>query len=81
MGLTGGSGITTLVCDYGGVLTNPLLETYQAFADRTGIPIAIVIGSQEHAEGMVTLQDLRKHEDNKTKVPRAEVVERLRALL
>jgi len=51
------------------------------YADRTGIPIAIVIGSQEHAEGMVTLQDLRKHEDNKTKVPRAEVVSRLRALL
>jgi len=51
------------------------------YADRSGIPVAIVIGSQEHAEGVVTLQDLRLHENNKTKVPRAGVVAGVQALL
>lgn len=32
-------GVTTLVCDYGGVLTNPLAETYAAFSDHSGIPV------------------------------------------
>ncbi|MFC8227524.1 HAD family hydrolase [Streptomyces sp. NPDC057287] len=31
--------ITTLVCDYGGVLTNPLAETFAVFSDSTGIPV------------------------------------------
>lgn len=31
--------VTTLVCDYGGVLTNPLAETYAVFSDSTGIPV------------------------------------------
>ncbi len=50
------------------------------YADRAGIPFALVIGSQEHAEGVVTLQDLRVHENNKTKVARAEIVARVKAL-
>ncbi|MGH6656426.1 MAG: HAD family hydrolase, partial [Actinocrinis sp.] len=28
-----------VVCDYGGVLTNPLLETYGSFADRFGLTL------------------------------------------
>jgi len=31
--------ITTVVCDYGGVLTNPLAETFAAFADAAGVPV------------------------------------------
>ncbi|MEP6861653.1 MAG: HisS family protein, partial [Deltaproteobacteria bacterium] len=50
------------------------------YADRTGIPFALVIGSQEHAEGVVTLQDLRVHENNKTKIARAEIVARLKTI-
>ncbi|WP_243740758.1 HAD family phosphatase [Streptomyces sp. 8K308] len=61
MGLTGRSGITTLVCDYGGVLTNPLLETYQAFADRTGIPletIAAAFAAATRRHGATPMGDL-----------------------
>lgn len=35
--------ITTLVVDYGGVLTNPLGETYQLFASRVGIPLETIV--------------------------------------
>ncbi|MBO1334257.1 HAD family phosphatase [Streptomyces sp. VRA16 Mangrove soil] len=28
-----------IVCDYGGVLTNPLQETFAAFADTVGVPL------------------------------------------
>ncbi|MDT0302380.1 HAD family hydrolase [Streptomonospora wellingtoniae] len=31
-------GIEAVICDYGGVLTNPLAETYTALADKVGIP-------------------------------------------
>ena len=37
--------IDTVVVDYGGVLTNPLLETYAAFAQRTGIPVPALVGA------------------------------------
>ncbi|WP_461033121.1 HAD family hydrolase [Streptomyces mayteni] len=53
--------ITTLVCDYGGVLTNPLLETYQAFADRTGIPletIATAFAAATRRYGVTPMADL-----------------------
>ncbi|MDQ1050293.1 HAD family phosphatase [Streptomyces sp. V4I2] len=32
--------ITTVVVDYGGVLTNPLEETFAAFASAVGVPVA-----------------------------------------
>ncbi|MFJ1748731.1 HAD family hydrolase [Streptomyces sp. NPDC088116] len=31
--------ITTVVVDYGGVMTNPLDETFAAFADAVGVPV------------------------------------------
>ncbi|MFI5846101.1 HAD family hydrolase [Catenuloplanes sp. NPDC051500] len=37
--------IDVLVVDYGGVLTNPLMETYGAFAKRTGIPVPALVGA------------------------------------
>ncbi|MEU4476018.1 HAD family phosphatase [Micromonospora sp. NPDC023888] len=39
MGVNQPDGIDTIVVDYGGVLTNPLRETYAAFAARVGIGI------------------------------------------
>ena len=54
------------------------------FADRSGIPIAIIMGSREHEAGVVTLKDLRVTDmavNNQTEVPRGEVVARLRTLL
>ncbi|WP_129838230.1 HAD family phosphatase [Streptomyces sp. RFCAC02] len=35
--------IDTLVVDYGGVLTNPLGETYQLFANRVGVPLETIV--------------------------------------
>jgi putative hydrolase of the HAD superfamily len=32
-----GSGIEAIVCDFGGVLTTPLIESFMAFQDETGI--------------------------------------------
>ncbi|HET9988884.1 MAG TPA: HisS family protein, partial [Kofleriaceae bacterium] len=51
------------------------------YADHAGIPFALVIGSQEHAERVVTLQELRAHEKTKTKVPRGEIVARVKAMV
>jgi len=36
------TGITTVVCDYGGVLTNPLIETYTAFAQTSGLGLEVI---------------------------------------
>ncbi|GLF96722.1 HAD family hydrolase [Streptomyces yaizuensis] len=47
--LTAGPPITTLVCDYGGVLTNPLAETYAIFSDSTGIPVEDLRGAFDRA--------------------------------
>jgi histidyl-tRNA synthetase len=54
------------------------------YADRSGIPIAIVLGSRERDAGVVKLKDLRNTDasaNNESEVPRADVVARLRALL
>ena len=54
------------------------------YADRSGIPIAIVMGSREREAGIVKFKDLRNTDmtaNNETEVPRGEVVARLRALL
>jgi histidyl-tRNA synthetase len=54
------------------------------FADRSGIPIAIIVGSRELETGVVTLKDLRITDmkvNNQTEVPRGEVVARLRTLV
>ena len=48
------------------------------YADRAGIRFAVVMGSDEKAEGMVTVKDLATGEQ--TRVPRAETVAHLVAL-
>ncbi|MDT0307367.1 HAD family phosphatase [Streptomyces sp. DSM 44917] len=56
-----GAPITTLVVDYGGVLTNPLLETYQSFAEDTGIPletIAAAFAAATERHGATPMADL-----------------------
>ncbi len=37
--------LDTVVVDYGGVLTNPLLETFGAFVERVGMDMATVAGA------------------------------------
>jgi histidyl-tRNA synthetase len=54
------------------------------YADHSGIPIAVIMGSREREAGVVTLKDLRVTDmtvNNQTEVPRGEVVARLRTLL
>ena len=48
------------------------------YADRAGIRFAVVMGSDEKAEGMVTVKDLATGEQ--TRVPRTEAVARLLVL-
>ncbi|MFC3346800.1 HAD family hydrolase [Streptomyces echinoruber] len=53
--------VTTLVCDYGGVLTNPLAETYLAFSDHTGIPLdelQAAFGRAAHRYGVSPMAEL-----------------------
>jgi len=54
------------------------------YADRGGIPIALIVGSQEHAAGAVKIKDLRVVDTsicNERQVPRSEVVSAVLALL
>jgi histidyl-tRNA synthetase len=48
------------------------------YADRAGIPYAVVMGSDEMAEGVVTVKDLRT--GTQERIPRGEVAARLRGL-
>ncbi|HEY57304.1 MAG TPA: histidine--tRNA ligase [Anaerolineae bacterium] len=49
------------------------------FADRLGMKVALVLGPDELAQGVVTVKDLRTGEQ--VAVPRAEVAQRVQALL
>ncbi len=49
------------------------------YADRQGIPIAVIAGPDERAAGVVTIKDLRSREQQQ--VQRSELTQRLRALL
>ncbi|MEO8844098.1 MAG: histidine--tRNA ligase [Kofleriaceae bacterium] len=56
------------------------------YADASGVPLTVLIGSQEHAAGTAKIKDLRITEfttksDNETIVPRGELVARLLAML
>ncbi|MEO6771613.1 MAG: histidine--tRNA ligase [Kofleriaceae bacterium] len=54
------------------------------YADRSGTPIAIIMGSREREACVVKLKDLRVADvsaNNELEVPRRDVVARLRALL
>ncbi|HEX7702408.1 MAG TPA: histidine--tRNA ligase [Kofleriaceae bacterium] len=56
------------------------------YADASGVPLSILIGTQEHAAGTAKIKDLRITEfktksDNETIVPRGELVARVLAML
>jgi len=67
------------------------------YADQVGVPIAIMLGSDEHAKGVVTIKDLQAgmreaqavedrevwldQRPGQVEVPRAELVRRVRELL
>jgi histidyl-tRNA synthetase len=49
------------------------------YADRAGVPIALLLGTRERDAGMVKLKDLRANAEHD--VPRGELVARVRGLL
>jgi histidyl-tRNA synthetase len=51
------------------------------YADRAGIPLAIVVGAREHQNGVVKLKDLRLVENNERDVLRENLVAAVRELL
>jgi histidyl-tRNA synthetase len=52
------------------------------YADRSGVPIAVLYGSRERDGGVVKLKDLREGAATRElDVPRAELVARARAML
>lgn len=54
------------------------------YADRGGVPLALLCGSREHAAGVVKVKDLRVTDPNavnEREVPRGDVVAAVRALL
>jgi len=68
------AGINTEVYTEGGKFAKQL-----KYADRAGIRFAVLMGSDEHARGTVTVKDLLKGAQHE--VPRGELVTRLQALL
>jgi putative hydrolase of the HAD superfamily len=44
-------GITTVICDFGGVLTTPLIQSFAAVQDETGVPF------EELGKGMARIAD------------------------
>jgi putative hydrolase of the HAD superfamily len=55
--------ITTVISDFGGVLTTPLVQSFVAVQDETGIPfeeIAKAMGQIEEADGKHPLYELEK---------------------
>ena len=55
------------------------LDKQLKYADKAGIPIALLIGSDEQAQGVVTVKDLTAKQQHK--VPRDQLVDTLRGLL
>ena len=49
------------------------------YADRAGVPLAVLLGSREQAAGQVKLKDLRAGQEHD--VPRGELVARVRAAI
>jgi histidyl-tRNA synthetase len=73
------AGINTEV--YGG---DDKLGKQLKYADRAGVPLALLCGGREHDAGIVKIKDLRVaigEPGNEHEVPRAEVVARVQALL
>jgi putative hydrolase of the HAD superfamily len=56
-------GITTVISDFGGVLTTPLVQSFAAVQDETGIPfeaLATAMGRIEEEDGKHPLYELEK---------------------
>jgi histidyl-tRNA synthetase len=73
------AGINTEV--YGG---DDKLGKQMKYADRAKVPLAILVGGREQAEGVVKVKNLKVAvgtADNETSVPRSELVARVKALL
>jgi histidyl-tRNA synthetase len=68
------AGLNTEV--YGG---DDKLGKQMKYADRAGVPIAILLGSRERDAGVIKLKVLR--ENREVDVPRVELVEQVRALV
>jgi histidyl-tRNA synthetase len=51
------------------------------YADRAGIPLALIVGAREHANGAVKIKDLRLVENNERDVTRSNLVPAVRELL
>jgi len=49
------------------------------YADRSGVPVAVLLGSRERSAGLVRIKDLRV--SSEIDVPRDQLAARLRALL
>lgn len=62
-GSAGGTGITTVISDFGGVLTTPLIQSFAAVQDRTGIPfeeLGKAMSRIDEREGAHPLFELEK---------------------
>ena len=51
------------------------------YADRAGIPLAVILGGRERDAGVVKIKDLAAVENNEHDVPRGELVAKIRELL
>jgi putative hydrolase of the HAD superfamily len=61
--MTGPGRITTVISDFGGVLTTPLVQSFAAVQDHTGIPfeeLAKAMGRIQRDEGLHPLYELEK---------------------
>jgi putative hydrolase of the HAD superfamily len=61
--MSGADGITTVISDFGGVLTTPLVQSFAAVQDQTGISfeeLAKAMGRIEEADGAHPLYELEK---------------------
>jgi putative hydrolase of the HAD superfamily len=61
--MSGPGRITTVISDFGGVLTTPLVQSFAAVQDETGIPfeeLAKAMGRIEEADGKHPLYELEK---------------------
>jgi putative hydrolase of the HAD superfamily len=58
-----GPGITTVICDFGGVLTTPLIQSFAAVQDETGVPfeeLGKAMARIAEADGAHPLYELEK---------------------
>ena len=71
--------VRALVCDYGGVLTNPLSETYEAFAEHYGISVHDILVALERAAELHGSWPMAELES--ARITEQEFLDRVRAQL